>query len=180
MAITQPFAVSELQLGQWTAQEKTSHWHKLLHTPRRLFYIVLDAVGEKQHPWNIHLFSFLLFPHICFLHHLMPSPKMRIVKHLHQLQADMENPFKNSHENSICLIHFAVYQETTILSYKFGWCYSSTFKLFPPSFRPHACINKYNLYWFIPLALSTELMSSVFEWLLDIIYLIQNEHWVNW
>lgn len=113
----------------------------------------------------------------------MSLPEIRKVKHLHQLQADTENPFNNSLENAICLIHFSTNQKTSILSYIYRWCYSSRFKLFSPHFRPNACINKFNLlYCFIPLALPMEIskISSTFEWLLDIIYLIQNEHWMNW
>lgn len=78
----------------------------------------------------------------------------RKVKHLHQLQADIQNLFNNSPANSICQIHFPMNQKTEVFfsTNEYRWRYSSTFKLFPPKFRPNDCINKFILlYCFNPL-----------------------------
>lgn len=62
----------------------------------------------------------------------------------------------------ICLIRFQGRRDLSFLSYKYRQHYSSTFKLFSPSFGPNACINKFNLlYCFIPLALPVELSRNV-------------------
>lgn len=123
---------------------------------------------------------FPLFSNI-FLHHLMSLPEIREVKHLHQLQADIENLFNYSPQSSICLtfqwntkqIFFPMNTDDTIVPHS-NSC--------PPNFRLNAYINNFSLlYCLIPPALPMELSRNVvYVWVIAGYYLIQSEHWINW
>lgn len=100
-AIT-PHSMSELQRRWRTGLRETCHY-TTASDPRcskGLLSFYLHAPGEKQQPWNVCLFSSLL-------QHFSPSPNVitrdKEVKHLHQLQADIENLFNYSPQSSICL-----------------------------------------------------------------------------
>lgn len=99
----------------WTAEDEGEHWRKpsmdaTALDPKMFWGVILLSVYRHQKKSSSHwtLACPLLFLNICCLHHLMSLPEIRKVKHLHQLQADTQNPFNNSPEDAVCLIHFSM------------------------------------------------------------------------
>jgi len=108
---------------------------------RGSLYRGFQARGEKRQPWNVCLFSFLLFLNVYFLHRPVSWPETRKGKPLHRVQAGTQHPASNSPASS------RGHTDWRCLSYECTGCYSSMFRLFSPNFRLNACINKFYLFY---------------------------------